>query len=755
MHLALPGFLIVFLLCFVVILLLPLSEISAQTERITNNPTSPPPETGNVRGPVIPFEPTPNRNIINPDTRPNPTPPTPDGTTPTPIGNERQPPPPPDPQTPIIIGEGFLNSLYGFVVMFGGKVVGWAGMLLNWAIQNFVIGFATIYLDWGIGLAVENGWRIIRDVFNISFIFAIVYIGLRLIFDADDSSAKRSLGYLLAAALLINFSLFISKFVVDFSNSLAAIIYTTGLSSASANIGAAFINLLGLSSAVDNGSGTLTAGTTIAGGLTIVFGTFIFMLMACYALAAGAFLIFVRGITLLFFMIFSPIMFLGWIFPQFQSFTSKYWSMFLANAFMAPAFMFCLYLTFEVMSGFKYQIRATGGGSIGNLFSPQMNYTEGINALIVFVFAIGMMLASISVAKRMGAFGGGLVVSVGDSLRKSGRSWLGRNTVGRAAGGVGWLNDKVDNKLNQSRFGRFVNQNVLAQRSRQNVINAGKNAKFGGAYSRADDVEFSKKQVENGFTARKDAEVDKIVKDGIKALKIDPALRTRDQNKAVAKLNSTVPTLSVKKIEKLSDEQRNAISHLFTKKQIEEFEKSDKVGDASKTALSSARTATIKAKIETDGIADPIKIAKISKEEIEALGSNWILNNAHKLTPSQFDEIQKSASFNPEEKAGFNQVRIDGLTSLSPSDLKNYLEAIRNKQKEIAKLPVNILRDMTTAEFINSKVIKEIDSNTDISRSDKIYIAENIMTLPAGVNQDGRDYLATPKMTGPESEWIY
>lgn len=664
--------------------------------------------------------------------------------------------PPPAAQSPIIIGDSFLDSLYGFIIIFGGKLVGWMGDLLNWAIEDFVIGFGDIYLTWGVGVAVENGWKIIRDILNISFIFGIVFIGLRLIFDADDSSAKRSLGYLLAAALLINFSLFISKFVVDFSNSLAAVIYNTGLKTASADLGASFINMLGLSTLVDNGGGTLTVGSEISGGLAIVFGTFIFMLLAAYALAAGAFLIFVRGIALIFFMIFSPVMFLGWIFPQFKSFTSKYWGMFLSNAFMAPAYLFCIYLTFSIMSGFKYQIKTTGGGSMGNLFAE--TYTGNVNALIVFTLAIGMMLASISIAKRMGAFGGGLVVSVGNSMRKSGQSFVGRNSVGRVAGGAGWVNEKMDNRLNRNAVGRFVNQNLLAQRSRQNIINSGKSAKFGGSYSRADDKKYAQGQQEGGFNAKKNAEIDSVINAGVSALAVNSSSRSEDQHEAVRRLNSIVPTLGKTKIEEMSDKNRNAVSHLFTASQIKEFEKSDKASEASKSALSSARTVAIRAKVETGGKTDPAKASKISKTEIEALGSTWIAKNAHLLTPSQFDEIKKSDSFNPEEKAFFASERNRLLTELTQPNnaavLEDYLKAIKDKQKEIASLPIDVLKNMTTAKYINSKVIKEIDKNTDISRTDKIFIGYNIMNLPSGVNRDGRDYLATPKMMGAESEWI-
>ncbi len=648
-------------------------------------------------------------------------------------GGTGNPAPPPTPQPPIIIGDGFLNSLYGFIVIFGGMLVSWIGKLLNWAVTDFVIGFGDVYLTWGVGVAVENGWKIIRDILNISFIFGIVYIGIRLIFDADDSSAKRSLGYLLAAALLINFSLFISKFVIDFSNSLAAVIYNTGLKTASADLSASFINLLGLSTVVNNGSGTLDVGSSVSGGLAIVFGTFIFMLMAAYALAAGAFLIIVRGIALIFFMIFSPVMFLGWIFPQFKNFTSKYWSLFLSNAFMAPAYLFCIYLTFMIMDGFKYQIRTTGQGNMGSLFSQ--SYTGNVNALVVFTLAIGMMLASISIAKRMGAFGGGLVVSVGNSMRKSGQGWVGRNTVGIAASKLGSVNDKLEGTRSGRNFKRLITAASLGtfdERTRRELVKKGKGAKFGSSYSYEDNKKFA---TEVG-TTRAQGALETVIKKGL-----SPSATNEDKiafERAVSGASQPQLTSLFSKYKKGTREYEQivrAMSHDQVKKLTEA--KDEEFSPNDRAALAKARGIQVKNRLTSlppgsTGTPPTLAqgIAKASAEDLMALGFDELALNARHITSDRMDDLKKKMT--PTEFALLNTDRENQLwTDFStPATLRSVFAG--KKDSEIARLPKRILTDPRSTTSLNQRVLEIILRENYLDATERSIVKGNITGAVGG-----------------------
>ena len=124
--------------------------------------------------------------------------------------------------------------LWIFVVNVFGWLAGAAGWMLNYAINEFIIGFAALfYSDAGtpvgtIGPAVDLAWVTVRDIFNLGFIFGLIWIGFKMILNSDDSGTRRWLVYLIMAALLVNFSLFITKFVVDVANITAAQIAQNG-----------------------------------------------------------------------------------------------------------------------------------------------------------------------------------------------------------------------------------------------------------------------------------------------------------------------------------------------------------------------------------------------------------------------------------------------------------------------------------------------------------------------------------------------
>ncbi|MBP9842935.1 MAG: hypothetical protein KBC62_02930, partial [Candidatus Pacebacteria bacterium] len=114
------------------------------------------------------------------------------------------------------------------LVAITGSLLYISGIVFDYSINSFVIGFADYYTNSGVGFAVDRTWVTIRDFVNLFFIFGLVYIGFKMILDSDDSNTRRWLVNLIIAALLINFSLFITKFVVDFSNQLSTQIAISG-----------------------------------------------------------------------------------------------------------------------------------------------------------------------------------------------------------------------------------------------------------------------------------------------------------------------------------------------------------------------------------------------------------------------------------------------------------------------------------------------------------------------------------------------
>src|SRR3989339_625505 len=72
---------------------------------------------------------------------------------------------------------------------------------------------------------VEKAWSVVRDISNMLFIIALLYIAIKTILQMNTSDNKRAIGFIIMIALLINFSLFATRVVIDASNILAHVFY--------------------------------------------------------------------------------------------------------------------------------------------------------------------------------------------------------------------------------------------------------------------------------------------------------------------------------------------------------------------------------------------------------------------------------------------------------------------------------------------------------------------------------------------------
>jgi len=343
------------------------------------------------------------------------------------------------PATDSFVESGLKAILYSIVVNLFGTLTGWAGILLDFGINNFVIGFGTAFNSQGVGQAVNELWSLVRDFFNILFIFGFIWIGFQMILDSGNSRAKQTLVSLIMAALLVNFSLFISKFVVDFSNRLASEIAQEAfpiregeesvlggdITKGEVAVANTFFAHMGIPRTLDVSFGVRNNENA---AWSYIFGSAIFYLVAAFVFAAGGIMLIIRFVALSIFMVLSPFMFLGWVFPGMQGWTGKYWKGFLGRAFYAPVYIVLLFFAGTILQNFfgdrgsmvnNFQLSADGmtTGSLGDI-------------LPAFILSCAFLIAAVQVAGKMSADGAGGVMKVGNSLQKGGRRFAARNTAG-------------------------------------------------------------------------------------------------------------------------------------------------------------------------------------------------------------------------------------------------------------------------------------------------------------------------------------
>ncbi len=314
---------------------------------------------------------------------------------------------------------GLQGLLYSIVNVVFGTLAGLAGLLLNEAVETYVVGFGALYQSSGLGWTIDNLWSTVRDIFNLTFIFGLVYIGFKMIFNSGDSSAKRMLGSLVLAALLVNFSLFITKFVIDFSNIAAAQLASGFNNGGNYAVSEGFMNIMGISGLFSTGESL--ADKTTSAGFAFIFGSLILYIVAAFVFAAGGLLLMIRFVVLNIYMILSPLMFLGMVFPGFSSVSRQYWSGFLSRAFFAPAYILMLYFSHQILVNMRGV--SAGTAQMADVFGSR-NPEPGFAATIpYFILTAVFMIASLVVAQKMGAQGASSALAIGKRMSGGARKY--------------------------------------------------------------------------------------------------------------------------------------------------------------------------------------------------------------------------------------------------------------------------------------------------------------------------------------------
>lgn len=112
-------------------------------------------------------------------------------------------------------GGGWAIAILGFFVLLQHALwwfIGFGYSLLNSAVN------AALDPNWFQIDTVLQGWRLVRDFVNIWFILILLFIAIGTILRIPSYQAKKLLLILILMALIVNFSMPISKLIIDVSN---------------------------------------------------------------------------------------------------------------------------------------------------------------------------------------------------------------------------------------------------------------------------------------------------------------------------------------------------------------------------------------------------------------------------------------------------------------------------------------------------------------------------------------------------------
>jgi hypothetical protein len=370
---------------------------------------------------------------------------------------------------------GFFDSFLDLKQLFAdgsyiiltiiSKLVALAGYFSDYAIKYSINNINKESLE-----VVNEGWALSRDVANLFFIFILLYIAIATILQLSGYGMKELLVTVIILALLVNFSLVITKFIIDGSNILAMEFYNklsnieykgggvspSGTSKPSLSEAlVAGINpqtLFNINSATAESKKKVGAGniftnsqdaTLIQITLICLFGSALLIVLAFVLFAAGA-LFAIRTAILWILMIFAPLAFLFMALPATSGYAKQWWKKLFEQSFFAPTYLFLFYFVVKIVSSGSILKGLKGSNSV---LSSSFGSPDSANVALIFNFAILIVLsvASLVVAKQMGAVGASTVQGWGQSAKKWGQGYAGK----MSRRGAGWAAEKTLDRENK------------------------------------------------------------------------------------------------------------------------------------------------------------------------------------------------------------------------------------------------------------------------------------------------------------------
>ncbi len=303
-------------------------------------------------------------------------------------------------------------------------IMGIAGAALDYILRETVVKMsAGINQMTGIPMA----WTAIRDVVNILFIFILLWVAINAIINNTSSEMKNTLKNVIIAAVLVNFSLFFTRVMVDTSNTATLFLYrqVVGVEIATDNtsingnssaqvipkgLAAAFSNQLKLTKLLGE---NLPDDDKVSRILIVAVMGSAFQMIAAVVFLAIAIMFLIRYVFIIFLMAVSPIAFLQGTIPKIDVHAKKWWSTLTNQLIFPPIYMLLTWITVTIISR---------DGFISN--SPQLSAalfettnstpTAGMmvfimNFMIVIIFLISTLVISREVAQQGGSFASKIV----------------------------------------------------------------------------------------------------------------------------------------------------------------------------------------------------------------------------------------------------------------------------------------------------------------------------------------------------------
>ena len=330
----------------------------------------------------------------------------------------------------------FTTIINLFWIPIASTIFTWAGSLLDITIQ-YSLNTANFKVS-----AVDEGWKLIRDLVNMGFIFIMLYIAISTILQLSSYNIKSMLVKLIIAAVFINFSLFITRVVMDAGNIVAQNFYNSfEIENGQPSLSKSLSKYLDMEAQFKKPG---TGASAVIGGVPGYVGSIMRLLTICVALYVFLSVVFMfvgRIIAFFFLMIFSPIGFIGAVFPGASGAATKWRKTLIDQTLVAPVFIILIYLAAKLIIGQVTKI------NLDDYVDPAVTKSLAADFFFSYLIIIGFLLMAKKITKQLGGEMGAMVEKFGKkafavaagatlALATGGAALAGRAVVGRVAAGM-------------------------------------------------------------------------------------------------------------------------------------------------------------------------------------------------------------------------------------------------------------------------------------------------------------------------------
>lgn len=589
-----------------------------------------------------------------------------------------------------------------FVMTICGMILYFAGVILNLAINYSILDMSSIVNSIP---GITAAWKVFRDLANMSFIFVISYVAISTILGTSGRLSKEIIIRVLVVALLLNFSLFFTKVMVDASNILAAQFYKAMVPDSTGSINGgvswALMRSMALTTTYSLNQGNnsalqgpqdVTVGTIFKqaldsvtslkdpqkGAIVTVLSS-VFFLIAAVVFFAGAILLIIRFVVLVLLMAISPLAYIAMVIPNAGKYASQWWENLTKHLIFAPAYMMMLWIVLSIINSQQYvagvaRTSGTQGDQLGAMGVALANGGSAVSVILNFIIIIVMMVAAIVIAQTLGIQGTKAATNFSQNLTgKLATRLTGTQMLNRLA---------RENKLPfatsafaKSRAGQYMRQLT------QKATGLAADRKF-GAYASVNEVEErKKKEYQQRVAGAKELEARAEL---VQSAKQVEALREKQKSAklskeeeemlgiALAKLQTAAVGLSKSQIDNISSKvlkQEDVVAALSTT-QMEWIGESEKFSATEKSEIGKARRAPYEAAAKTIA-ANASKTQAELQEEDPATGKTFadgLLQARKTLRGITLAELERMPA-ELVQQAGFAQgLSYDQVSSLYKSN---------------------------------------------------------------------------------------